>query len=293
LHRLLIFTALMDCTATTLSYLQTGYFSKLITDYLSGDKSLRPFYAHQVSLEGVRSAVQSREQFRTNRTLLVEELKNQYELIPAVAPVSLNIKKLAAENTFTITTAHQPAIFTGSLFFIYKILHAIRLANDLSAQLPEYQFVPVYYMGNEDADFDELGHIFLDQEKIVWETTQKGAVGRMKTKGLENVMTRIEGEFSVQPYGKELIDLLKECYLNNETIQSATFSLIHKLFGEYGLIVLIPDTPKLKKLMLPVFEDDLLNQKASSIVENTIKEFPEKYKVQAHPRAINLFYLKK
>ena len=54
-------------------------------------------------------------------------------------------------------------------------------------------------------DLDELGHIYLDNEKMIWDTKQKGAVGRMKTKGLEKIITRIEGEFSVQPFMKKII----------------------------------------------------------------------------------------
>ncbi|HEY4874072.1 MAG TPA: bacillithiol biosynthesis cysteine-adding enzyme BshC [Puia sp.] len=282
----------MNCTAINLSYQQTGYFSKLITDYLNGEESLTPFYKHPVSIEGIKSAIHDREQFKPNRTVLVDELNKQYGSVTISDPVEKNIKKLSAEKTFTITTAHQPAIFTGTLFFIYKILHTIKLANHLSEKLPQYNFVPVYYMGNEDADLDELNHIYLDNEKIVWDTKQKGAVGRMNTKGLEKIIDRIEGEFSVRPFGKELVELLKDCYLKSENVQSATFFLINKLFGEYGLVVLIPDTANLKKLMQTVFEDDLLKQTASSIVEKTIAAFPEKYKVQANPREINLFYLK-
>ena len=282
----------MDCTATNLSYQQTGYFSKLITDYLRGDESLIPFYTHPLSVEGIKSSIHNREQFKTNRTVLVNELKKQYADINLSDSVQQNIQKLSSENTFTITTAHQPAIFTGTLFFIYKILHTIKLANHLTEKMPQYNFVPVYYTGSEDADLNELNHIYLDNEKIIWDTKQKGAVGRMKTKGLEKIITRIEGEFSVQPFGKELIDLLKECYLNSPDIQTATFKLVNTLFSEYGVIVLLPDNANFKKLMQPVFEDDLLKQTASSLVEKTISSFPEKYKVQANPREINLFYLK-
>ncbi|HLY69663.1 MAG TPA: bacillithiol biosynthesis cysteine-adding enzyme BshC [Puia sp.] len=282
----------MNCTATNLSYQQTGYFSNLTTDYLNGVELLTPFYKHPVSIEGIQSVIHDRERFKTPRTVLVEALNKQYSTLPVSKIVRKNIESLCAENTFTITTAHQPAIFTGTLFFIYKILHAIKLANHLSEQLPQYHFVPVYYMGNEDADLEELNHIYLDNEKIVWDTKQTGAVGRMKTTGLEKIIARIEGEFSVQPFGKELVELLKDSYLKNETVQSATFSLLNELFGKYGLIVLIPDSSILKRLMQPVFEDDLLNRMPSSIVEKTIGAFPEKYKVQANPREINLFYLK-
>ncbi len=99
--------------------------------------------------------------------------------------------KLSQENTFTICTAHQPNIFTGHLYFIYKILHTIKLAEELSTQLPEYNFVPVYFMGSEDADLDELDHVVVDGKKYKWETKQTGAVGRMKvdSKLMMNMLT--------------------------------------------------------------------------------------------------------
>ena len=34
-------------------------------------------------------------------------------------------------------------------------------------------------MGSEDADLEELGHIYLGGEKLEWDTKQTGAVGRM------------------------------------------------------------------------------------------------------------------
>jgi bacillithiol biosynthesis cysteine-adding enzyme BshC len=65
------------------------------------------------------------------------------------------------------------------------------------------------------------------------------------------------------------------------------------LFGEYGLIVLIPDNADLKKQAVKIFENDLLNETPSVIVEQTAKRLMSAdYKIQANPREINLFYLR-
>jgi bacillithiol biosynthesis cysteine-adding enzyme BshC len=279
----------MDWTEHHLTLRQTGYFSLIITDYLDQADALRPFYSHPPTAEGLRQSLNARKANPTDRFLLVNALKEQYA---AVKNAPDNIDLLSKDNTFTVCTAHQPAIFTGHLYFIYKILHTIRLAAWLKTQYPDCNFVPVFWMGSEDADLDELGNIYLGGDTLTWETKQTGAVGRMNTKGLDKLLYRIQGTLSVQPFGPELIAMLKECYLESPDIQTATFRLLHRLFGESGLIVLIADTPQLKKRMLPVFEDDLFNQRPASIVNETIQKIPEHYKVQANPRDINLFYLK-
>ncbi len=282
----------MDWITRHLPINQTGYFSRIITDYLDQADALRPFYAHPPNAEGLRQALKTRQSSPSNRAALVGALKEQYTAVNPASPVQTNIDLLLKENTFTVCTAHQPAVFTGHLYFIYKILHTIKLANWLAAQYPEQRFVPVFYMGSEDADLDELGTIRLGGDILTWETKQTGAVGRMKTKGLDKLLYRIEGELSVQPFGPQLLALLKECYLESPDVQTATFRFVHRLFGEYGLIVLIADLASLKRLMTPIFEDDLFNRKPAAIVNETIRNIPDHYKVQANPRDINLFYLK-
>ncbi|HVW62009.1 MAG TPA: bacillithiol biosynthesis cysteine-adding enzyme BshC [Puia sp.] len=282
----------MDWTPHHLPYQQTGYFSKIITDYLDGVSALAPFYEHPVTMEGLKASLDARKKVPVDRKTLVTALEDQYQAVDPSPKVVSNIRRLLEENTFTIVTAHQPAIFTGPLYFIYKILHVIKLADRLNREWPDKHFVPVFYMGSEDADLEELGNIYLNGEKLVWDTKQTGAVGRMNTKGLDQLLHRIEGELSVQPHGVGLMEKVREFYLKSPDIQTATFRLLHWLFASYGLVVLIPDMASLKRLMIPVFEDDLFGQIPCRIVEGTIDRLSERYKAQANPRPINLFYLK-
>jgi len=284
----------MNCTSARLPYRQTNCFTKIILDYLDHAEELKPFYDHTPSLQGIQKAIVERQKFSTNRKVLVGELKKQYAGVKQNDAVTKNMESLLSQDTFTITTAHQPNIFTGPLYFIYKILHAIKLSEYCAASLPQYNFVPVFYIGSEDADLDELGHFYLNGEKIAWNTKQTGAVGRMKIdKDLLKLISQLEGQLSVLAYGKEILSLIKDCYKEGMLIQDATFKLINILFGEYGLIVLIADNAALKKQAEKIFQDDLLNEIASGIVEQTAEKLQAAgYKLQANPREINLFYLK-
>ncbi|HUM97881.1 MAG TPA: bacillithiol biosynthesis cysteine-adding enzyme BshC [Chitinophagaceae bacterium] len=284
----------MDCIATRLPYRQTKYFNKIILDYIDQNESLQFAYQHPVSVKGIQSAIESRKKFKTDRKLLVEVLKKQYADLPSSAKVNANIESLLSENTFTISSAHQTNIFTGPLYFIYKIIHSIRLAEQLSHTLPENNFVPVFYIGSEDADLDELNHVWVAGEKLTWHTDQNGAVGRMLIdKELIKILDTMEGSLSVLPHGKEIVSQMRNAYSIGKTIQDATFHFVHSIFAEYGLVILLPDYRDLKGKMQQVFEDDLFIQSAAGIVENATKELTKAgYKVQAHPREINLFYLK-
>jgi bacillithiol biosynthesis cysteine-adding enzyme BshC len=279
--------------AEHIPYAETNAFTRIILDYLKQAEGLKPFYSEPATVEGVKSTLKKKQHQPIERKLLVEVLQKQYQIVQANEQVTKNIASLLSENTFTICTAHQPNLFTGPLYFIYKILHTIRLAAHLKEVLPSYNFVPVYYMGSEDADFAELNHTYVDGKKIEWRKEQKGAVGRMLVdQTLVQLINELEGQLSGEPYGKEVITLLRKSYSTGKDIQSATFELVHELYGAFGLVVLIPDHPAMKAQMKKVFEEDLFENYPFAIVQKTSDQLAREYNAQAHPREINLFYLK-
>lgn len=281
----------MNYTAQWISYDDTNAFSALAIDYLNQHASLQSFFKHTPTAEGISKAIEERKLFGGNRQLLVSALTEQYTGIEITEKVKTNIHRLGESNTFTICTAHQPNLFTGYLYFIYKILHTIKLSDELNDRFPEYHFVPVYYMGSEDNDLEELNRINLNGDKLIWNTKQTGAVGRMNPKGTEALIEQIKGQLSIYEHGDELVTLLKKCYGESSSIQDATLKLVNHLFKDYGLVVLIPDNSSFKKQMTAVFEDDLFNHTPEKLVHKTAERLSRQYHAQVNPREINLFYL--
>ena len=280
-------------SARKISYKQSGYFSSIITDYLEGNDKTRSFYSYEVSREGIKDAITKKQQHPVDRELLVSVLREQYQAVNQSEKVSANIENLIHPNTFSICTAHQPNLFTGPLYFIYKILHAIKLADHCKEIFPEFDFVPVYYMGSEDADLDELNHFVVNGKKYEWNTSQSGSVGRMKVdKQIVLLINELEQQLGVEKYGAEIISLLRNRFTEGKTIMQATFELVNDFFGDFGVIVLLPDNERLKKKMNRVFEDDLFRQIPFELVNKTCEKLNPHYSVQAKPREINLFYLK-
>ena len=308
----------MKFNATQISYRSTELFSALINDYIETKGTAQSFVNYAANKEGYKKAIEQRASFPTNRKVLVEVLQNQYtQLAKEVNDASVlnsnnnnalnnslnnietfklvndNVNLLLKENTFTVTTAHQPNIFTGPLYFIYKIVHAIQLAAELKKQFPQHNFVPVYYMGSEDADLQEVGSYNLAGEAYQWNTKQKGAIGRMKVDDdLIKLLQNLEGYWSVQPEGKEALEVLKEAYTKGKTIAEATLYLVHAFFGKYGLVVLQPDDAKLKSLFIDVMEKELRTGFSQKAIQPTKEKLASTYHVQSDGRDLNLFYLK-
>jgi len=276
-----------------LPYGDTGYFSDLVRNYLNGDEKLRDCYAFSPDLPGLEAAIAARAAFPVNRRALAETLRRQYAGLEQSEAVARNIALLEQENTFTICTAHQPNLMTGYLYFVYKILHAVKLAETLQAQHPDKHFVPVYYMGSEDNDLAELGSFRYNGQQFTWTAGgQTGAVGRMHTGSLKPLLDelfRLLGPPGA--HADALTALLSAAYLRHDTVAAATQYLVNALFGRYGLLVLDADEAAFKKEILPILQEELLQQTSHDIVAAQVRRMEAYYKIQAHPRPLNLFYL--
>jgi len=129
-----------------ISFRDTNYFSSLICDYLDQKELIKPFYNRYPKLENFKSQIEEKQSSfqKSTRTVLVNSLKTQYQKLEVSNLTRQNIELLHHENTFTITTGHQLNLFTGPLYFLYKIISVINLTNELKAAYPENNFVPVY-----------------------------------------------------------------------------------------------------------------------------------------------------
>ncbi|GEO05709.1 putative cysteine ligase BshC [Adhaeribacter aerolatus] len=263
-------------------YSATGAFSALITDYLAQDPKLQPFYNRFPALENFGEQVREKQQAPVNRELLCSVLHEQYANIAEVQPlVQQNIKLLGQPNTFTVTTGHQLNIFTGPLYFVYKIISAINTCKRLNETYPDYNFVPVYWMATEDHDFAEVNHFNLFGKKYTWESNQTGAVGRFSTADMAELLSSLP----------EACPVFTEAYANYSNLTDATRAITHALFGAYGLVSLDGDHPALKQVLQPVVEQELTQHTAHQLVTEVSEKLAAEYKAQVMSREINFFYL--
>ncbi len=275
-----------------LNFNDIPHLSKTDKAYINSDTALRAFYKYDTSLEKFADVINNKNFSDKKRLSLYNELIKQYDEIDADDATINNIEKLKNRNCFTVVTAHQPCLFTGPLYFIYKIISTINLAEQLSAHYPEYQFVPIFWTGGEDHDFEEVNHLRLFGKKIVWDDFQGGPVGQYNIDSLRPVLDEVKQILGKGQHAEVLAEKLELFFTDTENYSLSVRKLINWIFKEYGLVIVNGNSYAFKKQMIPLFKDDLLHHSSKHIVEKTSAQLKSLgFKKQAHPRDINLFYL--
>ncbi|CDF78528.1 conserved hypothetical protein (DUF2317) [Formosa agariphila KMM 3901] len=286
-----------DC----IPFRDTQYFSSLICDYLEEKPELKPFYNRFPKLENFEAQITEKSKFsgmsKSHRQVLATVLEAQYANVKTSEATQLNISLLKESNTFTVTTGHQLNLFTGPLYFLYKIVSTINLTKELKTTYPNQHFVPIYWMATEDHDFDEINYFNFKGKKIQWNREDGGAVGEFSTEGLEDVFELYTKELGVGKAADELRTLFSEAYLKHDNLADATRYLANALFSDLGLVIIDANQKDLKRAFIPYIEQDILSQISSQEVSKTselLANVPDTdYNIQVNPRAINLFYLSK
>jgi bacillithiol biosynthesis cysteine-adding enzyme BshC len=278
-----------DC----ISYQKSGYFSKLIIDYLDKKPELEQLYNRFPTIENFKNQIEEKEKNFNGiekREVLVDVLENQYSKIEISELTKQHISLLKDTKTFTITTGHQLNLFTGPLYFLYKIVSTINLCKELKSNYPSYNFVPIYWMATEDHDFEEINHFNFKDKKFSWNAVSKGPVGRLSIEDLTTFFDVFKTELGFSNNAEYLKKLFSDSYLQHSNLADATRFLANELFGEYGIVILDGDSTDLKKQFIPYIKDELLHQNSNKKVLESIVKLKD-YSIQVNPREINLFYI--
>jgi len=278
-------------TINKISFNDIENIPQLIKDFLNQD--IEGFENNTFSLDHFRQQIHLKKDSFTSeqRNILSEVLDSQLAGFSLSSKQRENRGNLKLPNTFTITTGHQLNLFSGPVFFVYKILQTIKTCTYLKENFPDFNFVPVYWMASEDHDFAEINHF--KTENNYYETNEKsgGPVGRIEISDTYFI-SEFEKEFKDSVFGTELILMMKEAYKTGNTLTEAIKILVNRLFSEFGLLILDGDSKELKNQIKEVFKDELLHFSLQKTSKNKVDFLTEKYgKVQVNPREINLFYL--
>jgi len=277
----------MSYRTFSIPLLESELLSSLMKDYLGQSASVQSLYEFAPVASSVAPAVQQKKQQHVNRKLLVEVLQKQYKDFDISDASRKNIELLNDENTFTVTVAHQPSLLLHPAYYANKIASTIALANELNRTETSFRCVPLFWLGSEDHDFDELGKAKIFDKEIIWQTECKGALGRYSAEGLKEVNEQVKAITGETDFVQLLNAGLDKC----KTFGEYTRYLLNALFGKYGLVILDQDDVQLKQSFAHIIEEEIFQSTAQGVLKENVEFLQTNYKLQASPREINFFYL--
>lgn len=273
-------------------FTEVPQFSRRDVAYTTGHPDFRPFRKYPVKLDAFAEVMRDKAQDNTDRKLLVDELLAQYEGLKDADRARTQVQSLLDSNSWTVITAHQPSLFTGPLYFIHKICSTINLSRQLNERYPDQHVVPVFIMGGEDHDFDEINHTRLHGQMITWEQEVGGSVSALSTDTLSSALDQLRDIIGTEYSPDDVYRRLRKAYTENELYGDATVAFVHDLFKHTELVVANPSRVAFKRAFVPHMEREIFEQLSQPLVEKAQAEIEAAgYKAQAHAREINLFYL--
>ncbi len=273
-----------------LSFRESGQFANRDIAFAEQDPKLLAFAAAPPTLEAFAKTIDTRRQHPVDRETLVEVVRAQYVTYKVKPPASL--ARLREEDTFTVVTAHQASLFLGPLYYIYKIISTVALARRLNERYLDTHIVPVFVLGAEDHDLDEIDHTFIDGTRVHWDAQQTGATGAMTLDNIEAAIAEVSRALGDSYAAQQMVTILQRVYRADRTLGVATAAFVAELFADYGVVVVNLNDVAFKQAFAKDIAREVLGQESRALVEATQAELHAAgYAAQAYVREINFFYL--
>ena len=283
-------------------------YNDLFIDYINNFNKVSKFYDFPFDSHGLfNSIITKKESYnsgKVSRLELAELLKSQNKFFNSGESTFLNIEFLKDPDTFAIVTGQQIGMLTGNLYTIIKALNAVQLSRSLPAKYPEFKFVPVFWLEADDHDFLEINNI------NVFDKTNNTANVKYFEKGvekerylmptgkivldshIENFKASLKDLLLPTEFTEQLFDYINRSYKEGIDLLTAFARFFNYIAGDTGIVFCNPTDKEIKRLLIPVFEKELVTypQTCEMIINTSAELEIENYEPQVKPRSINLFY---
>ncbi|HVV47279.1 MAG TPA: bacillithiol biosynthesis cysteine-adding enzyme BshC [Bryobacteraceae bacterium] len=183
-------------------------------------------------------------------------------LIQALTPLNQgnpSLALLAKPGAVAIVTGQQTGLFSGPAYSVYKALTAIKLARELSAAgIPA---VPVFWAATEDHDFAEVDHAWVfgaDCQPVKIQARGTAETGSKPVGWIapgELPLGELRSALADQPFAADAIAMVERAWKPGETMGSAFTGFLQEVFRSYGLLVVDPLEPLLRKIAAPLLSE--------------------------------------
>jgi len=274
-------------------------YSRLYLDHLAGAESAGRFY----SVPSIDQSAQNLDRASHDRDRMASILEKQNRLFGASDETQVNIERLRDKNSLCMFAGQQAGLFGGPLLVMMKALGIVKAARLYSRQLGR-PVIPIFWIGGDDHDFDEINHTFVLDRRTSPVRVTYGALPEHRPPASEIVFRDadelnrakelLRKTLGDTDFTGELYRLIDNAYTCQDTFVSAFGKFMSALTGELGLVFFSPGDAEVKRHAVPFFEAVLDKQEElhQRLEESNRQIVQSGYHIQVEKseNATHLFY---
>ncbi|MGB9771046.1 MAG: bacillithiol biosynthesis cysteine-adding enzyme BshC [Candidatus Kapaibacteriota bacterium] len=277
-------------------------FSKLFVDFLKKESFFVERFVYTEDLFNNEKIIEKKLKNYNQRNHLLKIVEKSNSDLTLTSSQKRNIELLAKDNTAIVVTGQQPGAFGGPLYVFYKTLTAIKLVEKLSKRHPQYYFVPLFWIEDNDHDYLEAFQSLLLNRKCdvvnlpldaKLHKEWRNSISELRlSKDFANFVEHYINLNYLEKFDPDFSNFLIELYTKENSLVEIFQQILHYLFGTYGLIFILASECR----QANAFKDILFSEfekfgSTYSIIETANRLIETQgYHIQAKNSLPNLFY---
>ena len=240
-----------------------------------------------------------------HRTTLCDVLLDTNKKYTVSDKTIQNINLLKSEKTYAVVTGQQMGLYSGPLYTIYKTIGAIKTAGYLKEIYPEYNFIPIFWLEHEDSDFQEINNIVILNKNnqnidIFYKKNEKNEQNspifdEILSNDINSVNEEIFNQLVQTEFSENLSEKVKNIYKSGKKLSDSFASFLMLLFSKFGLVLINPSEPDIKKLSKNIFVKSIENSEEihEKVIIQSKKLIQDGFFSQVDTKPSYLYYLDK
>lgn len=270
-------------------------FSKLFKTYTNDFKKLESFFSgNPFNVTDIEKRADSVKKVESHSEF-IRSLKLFHSHLGL--DQSSQIEKLDKKDSLAIVTGQQLGIYGGPLFTIYKTITTILLAREWEEKL-DRPVVPVFWLADEDHDFEEISWFGIPGNEDFHKLEYKGnSDGKLVSdieinSSIADFKEKVKEEMFDTDFSETLWNQFDACFKEGVTFRKAFAQMMDVLFGKHGLLIVGSNFKEIKQIIAPSFATSITkSSEIKSSLKNSSDEISKEYHQQVVLGHSNLFYI--
>jgi len=271
--------------------LRTPLYNSLYYDLLNGDEKLQKYLPEFENVKWAEFNKLIANQSSVYSKVKEVILEDNSDITSPKGKTYLDF--LTKENTVFIITGQQLGLLASPLYTIYKIITAIKLAENLNSQENGFNYVPLFWLESEDHDFEEINHFGIWNKKFEPQKLTYNGENRNKVSikhyffenQIEDFISQLRDELIETEFSAELFVKIKKWFKPDESWLTAIRELLKDIFYESGVLFFKPGNQKIKEISVSFFQSIIEN---STELNQQFGKVSNQLKNQGYPNQVTV-----